>query len=160
MKHFSFDSIRPKYVLFIVNNESCYLIDGLPAEIRYLINISAGVSVVDIIQYRKKQIIWNKQIQSERSISYATSWNTVAMIFCVLNVYLQTIISLAYLLILNAKSWVTEGKISPDCPQYSKTRPISTYLILSANTLCQYNAAWPILFELILYSILDRYNYV
>lgn len=108
----------------------------------------------------QKQIIWNKQIQSERSISYATSWNTVAMIFCVLNVYLQTIISLAYLLILNAKSWVTEGKISPDCPQYSKTRPISTYLILSANTLCQHNAAWPILFELILYSILDRYNYV
>lgn len=108
----------------------------------------------------QKQIIWNKQIQSERSISYATSWNTVAMIFCVLNVYLQTIISLAYLLILNAKSWVTEGRISPDCPQYSKTRPISTYLILSANTLCQHNAAWPILFEFILYSILDRYNCV
>lgn len=99
-------------------------------------------------------------LKSERSISYATSWNTVAMIFCVLNVYLQTIISLAYLLILNAKSWVTEGRISPDCPQYSKTRPISTYLILSANTLCQYNAAWPILFELILFNILDRYNCV
>lgn len=76
------------------------------------------------------------------------------------NIFILSIISLAYLLILNAKSWVTEGKISPDCPQYSKTRPISTYLILSANTLCQYNAAWPILFELILYSILDRYNYV
>lgn len=55
LKQLRFDSVRCIHVLFIVNNESCYLIDGLPAEIRYLINISAGVSVVDIIQNRKNK---------------------------------------------------------------------------------------------------------